>query len=124
MRRHYIRAGEKTKLKVNLPVYDGVVIDMFEPEYFEFVTLRIKRFLLDDMLEQFGMYVSVREDTENAESIIVRIKVGISSGFYRWAMRYAENMEILEPYNIRENFKEKLKKISEIYKKIVQLYSF
>ena len=120
----YIRAGEKTKLKVNLPVYDGVVIDMFEPEYFEFVTLRIKRFLLDDMLEQFGMYVSVREDTENAESIIVRIKVGISSGFYRWAMRYAENMEILEPYNIRENFKEKLKKISEIYKKIVQLYSF
>ena len=84
----------------------------------------ITRFLLDDMLEQFGMYVSVREDTENAESIIVRIKVGISSGFYRWAMRYAENMEILEPYNIRENFKEKLKKISEIYKKIVQLYSF
>ena len=34
---------------------EGLVTDMFEPEYFEYVTLRVKRYLLDDMLEHFGV---------------------------------------------------------------------
>jgi len=113
-RMRYITAGEKNKTKAILPKYDGVVLDMFEPEYFEYVTIRVKRFLLDDMLEQFGKYISVRED-ESTENVIIRVNVGISSGFYRWAMRYGENLEIVSPTEIREKFKEKLKKVSDIY---------
>lgn len=111
-----IKAADKTKFKAALPKYDGVVLDMFEPEYFEYVTIRVKRFLLDDMLEQFGKYISVRED-ESPENVIIRVNVGISSGFYRWAMRYGENLEIVSPIEIREKFKEKIKKVSDIYEK-------
>ena len=112
-----ITSGNKTKVKTTLPEYDGVIVDMFEPEYFEIVRLRVKRFLLDDMLEQFGKFASVRKDEEYSDSVIVRVKVGISSGFYRWAMRYGEDMEIISPNEIRDNFKNKLKKVSEIYEK-------
>ncbi|MCM1224032.1 MAG: WYL domain-containing protein [Lachnospiraceae bacterium] len=110
-----ITAGEKTKLKVEIPKPDGVVLDMFEPEYFEVVTFRVKRFLLDDMLENFGNYASARNDTENEDSVIVWAKIGISQSFYRWVMRYGSNIEIISPEAIRSKFCEEIKKVFEIY---------
>lgn len=112
-----ITAGDKTKVKINIPKPDGVVLDMFEPEYFEIVTFRVKRFLLDDMLEQFGSYASVRDDAENSDYVIVRAKIGISQSFYRWVMKYSSNMEIVSPKAIRDKFIEELAKVCRIYKK-------
>ncbi len=110
-----ISAGDKTKLRAELPKYDGVVVDMFEPERFELVTLRVKRFLLDDMLEQFGSYGSPRDDTDNPDSVILNVKMGISSGFYRWLMKYGEDVEVLSPVAVRETFAEKLKRVCGMY---------
>ncbi len=62
---------------------DGVVLDMFEPEYFEFVTLHVKRFLMDDMIEWLGSDVNIREDFDDEEFIFVNARIGISRGFYR-----------------------------------------
>ena len=110
-----ISAGDKTKLRAELPKYDGVVVDMFEPERFELVTLRVKRFLLDDMLEQFGSYGSPRDDMSNPDSVILNVKMGISSGFYRWLMKYGEDVEVLSPKAVRDTFAEKLKRVYLIY---------
>lgn len=112
-----IRAGEKTRKMPKLPKYDGVVLDMFEPEYFENVTLKVKRFLLDDMLEQFGNYARVREISGEPECVMVCAKIGISDSFYRWAMKYGKNIEIISPESIRNKFCEELGKIFEIYEK-------
>lgn len=112
-----ITAGDKTKVKVQISKPDGVVLDMFEPEYFEFVTFRVKRFLLDDMLENFGNYASVRNDDENPDCVIVRVKIGISQSFYRWVMKYGSNIEIVSPKSVRSKFCEEIKKVSEIYEK-------
>ena len=112
-----ITAGDKTKLKVDIPKPDGVVIDMFEPESFEYVIFRVKKFLLDDMLEHFGNYACVRNDDEYLDSVIVRVKIGISQSFYRWVMKYGSNMEIVSPEYIRNKFCEELDKVLEIYRK-------
>lgn len=112
-----IIGGEKVKTIPALPKYDGVVLDMFEPKYFEYVTLKVKRFLLDDMLEQFGKYVSVREIPDEPECVIIRAKIGISDSFYRWVMKYGGNIEIIAPEIIRLRFLEDLKKVFEIYEK-------
>lgn len=111
-----ISAGNKTKVKAELPKYDGVVVDMFEPETFELVTLRVKRFLLDDMLEQFGSYCSSRDDTEHSDCVILNVKIGISSGFYRWLMKYGDDVEVLSPKAVREVFSDKLCKVYSKYK--------
>lgn len=110
-----ISAGEKTRIKPIIPKYDGVVVDMFEPDSFELVTLRVKRFLLDDMLEQFGRYGSPRDDTDNPDSVILNVRMGISSGFYRWLMRYGEDIEVLSPKSVRDEFAEKLKRVCGLY---------
>lgn len=112
-----IIGGEKVKAVPALPKYDGVVLDMFEPEYFEYITLKVKRFLLDDMLEQFGKYASVRETPDEPECVIIRAKIGISDSFYRWVMKYGSNIEIVAPDSIRLKFLEELKKVFEIYGK-------
>lgn len=103
-----ITQGDKTKVKAVLPKYDGVVVDIFEPEKFELVTLRVKRFLLDDMLEQFEGYGSTRADFDNPDSVIVTVRMGISSGFYRWLMKYGGDIELLSPASLRAEFANKL----------------
>lgn len=112
-----ITGGEKTKLRPKLPKYDGIVLDMFEPDYFENIRLRVKRFLLNDMLEQFGDFASVRDDYDDDEYVIVNVRIGINDSFYRWVMKYGSNIEILAPQSVRESFLEKLNEVFEIYKK-------
>ena len=112
-----IIAGERIKKLPKLPKYNGVVLDMFEPERFENVTLKVKRFLLDDMLEQFGEYAGVREQSEDNEYIIICARIGISDSFYRWVMKYGSNIEILLPKDIRQCFIEKIREVFEKYQK-------
>lgn len=112
-----IRGGDKSRKNAAIPKMNGVVLDIFEPEYFEYVSLRVKRFLLDDMLEQFGNYASFRDDADDSESVIINVRIGISQSFYRWALKYGENIEILAPQKLRDEICEKLKIISEIYEK-------
>ena len=110
-----IDMGEKAGKAPELPVNKGAVLDIFEPEYFELVTLRVRRFLIDDMFEWFGNNASIRDDFNNNNYIIVNANVGISKGFYRWVMKYGKNMEIISPNDIRQNFLVVLKQIEQLY---------
>jgi predicted DNA-binding transcriptional regulator YafY len=112
-----IKAGEVAKCHPELPKYEGIVLDMFEPEYFESVKFRIKRFLLDDVIERFGKDISVQDDVENPEWVIFRVTIGINQSFYRWVMRHGSNIEIISPEKVRTAFREELKKIFDYYEK-------
>lgn len=116
-RMRHITAGEKAKCQVKLPKYEGIVVDMFEPEYFETVMLRVKHFLLDEMLERFGEQVSTRDDTENPDCVIVRVRIGINDSFFRWIMRYGSNIEVLSPKKVRADFQKALEQVYRIYEK-------
>lgn len=112
-----ITAGETVESDfLEKPVADGVVLDMFEPEYFEFVTLHVKRFLMDDMIEWLGSNVNIREDFEDEDSIFINARIGIGKGFYRWVMKYGSDIEIVSPLSVRDDFFEVLKKVAEVYK--------
>ncbi len=107
-----IVAGKKSRKKVpDDKKYDGFVVDMFAPDRFGYVTIRVKRYLLDEMLEQLGEYGSFSDDTDNADSVLVRTRVGINDRFYLWVLKYGESVEITEPDDIRKDFAKKLKKI-------------
>lgn len=110
-----IAAGEKTRVNAVLPKPEGVLLDMFEPERYEHITLRVKRFLLDDMLEQLGKNCPVNQDEAHPDCVVLCAKIGISQSFYRWVMRYGENIELLSPQSVRDAFAEKLKHICKFY---------
>ena len=111
-----IEAGKKSRKKIpDDKKYDGFVADMFAPDSFEYVTMRVKRYLLDEMLEQLGEYGNFSDDKDNPDSVIVRAKAGINDRFYLWVLKYGEDVEIIGPADIRKNFKKKLKNIARMY---------
>ena len=111
-----IEGGRKSRKKIpDDKKYDGFVVDMFAPEHFEYVTMRVKRYLLDEMLEQLGEYGFFSDDKDNSDSVIVRAKVGVNDRFYLWVLRYGEGVEILAPSDIRKDFVKNLRRISDMY---------
>lgn len=94
---------------------DGFVIDMFEPEYYENVTLRVKRVLLDDMMEHFGEYASVSRYSDDGNSVNISVRVGINQRFYLWVMKYGDGIELLSPPKVRSEFLAEVKKMLGAY---------
>ncbi|MCQ2416972.1 MAG: WYL domain-containing protein [Oscillospiraceae bacterium] len=109
-----IVGGEAFTKRIAIPKPEGVILDMFEPEYYESVRLRVKRFLLDDMLEQMGNFASVREDTE-PNWVQVAVRIGINGSFFRWVMRYGADVELLAPESLRSQFCEYLQETLQLY---------
>ena len=94
---------------------DGFVIDMFEPEYYENVTLRVKRVLLDDMMEHFGEYASVSRYSDDGNSVNISVRVGINQRFYLWVMKYGDGIELLSPPKVRSEFLSEVRKMLGAY---------
>jgi len=113
-RMRYITHAEPYRARVELPKPDGAVLDVFEPESIESVTLRVRRFLLDDMLEQLGKYASYTEN-DGEEWIQICARIGISKGFYRWIMKYGADVELLSPSSLRDSLAENFSEAMKLY---------
>ena len=113
-----ITAGERVDIMPKLSKAEGFSADIFVPEVYEDVQLRVKRVLLDDMIEQLGNYAHVREDETDPENyILVRAKMGISHGLYRWIMKYGAAMEVLAPETLRQEMAKRLHEAYQQYEK-------
>lgn len=113
-----ITGGTVTRKKVTLPKYDGFVADMFPPEYFETVTLKVKKFLRDEMIEQLGEFINLRDDFDDDEMCVVWFKAGINKQFFLWLMHYGDNVRLTAPEKEREMFVQELRKILGNYSDI------
>lgn len=109
-----ITPGEPFDRRPELPKPEGAVLDVFEPETTETVTLRVRRFLLDDMLEQLGKFASYTEK-DGSEWVQIRARIGISQGFCRWAMRYGADLEVIAPEHLRTDMKQRLREVLALY---------
>lgn len=115
-RMRYIEGGEVSRTRLpKEKKKEGFVTDMFEPEYFEYVKLRVKRFLLDDMLEHFGDYASISPYSQKDESVIMTVHVGVNRRFFLWAMSYGDGIELLSPERVREGYLSEVRKMLGAY---------
>ena len=87
---------------------------MFAPEYFTAVTLRVKKYLLDEMRESFGEYASILHD-EDVNYVRIRVRVGINRKFYLWLMGYGDGIELLSPERVRESYLKEVRKMLSAY---------
>ena len=78
------------------------------------VQLRCNNSVLDHVIEQFGTGISiVPRENEQFDTMVKTTRQGI----VYWSMQYMENVEILSPENIRNEFIEKLQKTLKKYNK-------
>ena len=87
---------------------------MFAPERFTSVTLRVKKYLLDEMREYFGEYASIRSDKDN-NYVLVNVQVGINRKFYLWLMQYGDGIELVSPAQERAEFLQEVRKMLGAY---------
>ena len=99
---------------------EGFVTDMFDPEYFEYVTLKVKRYLLDDMLEHFGDYASISPYSKTDESVTITVHVGVNQRFFLWVMSYGDGIELLSPMKTRSQYLAEVRKMLGAYPEFAQ----
>ena len=97
---------------INLPKHMAEHIYMFSGES-ERVTMRIEKFLVNDVIDWFGKDVSFYDETEDevTASVVVNLKA-----MRYWAKQYANHVEVLKPQKLREQIKEDLVKAEGKYK--------
>ena len=114
-----IVGGNTTQLR--LPPdekYEGFVTDMFAPEYFTSVTLRVRKYLLDEMRENFGYFASIMSD-EDSDFVRFHVRVGINQKFYLWLMQFSSGVELAAPAKERAEYLDEVRKMLGAYPEIV-----
>lgn len=86
-------------------------IYMFSDES-DTVTFRVKKYILDDVMDWFGKDLTFFDETEDEVSVRVRVNL---AAMRCWAMQYALHAKILSPKLLAEQVKEDLKKAIENY---------
>lgn len=68
--------------------------------------------MMSELVDWFGNDISILKKEEN--SITVKFMCNEQAAHF-WALQYAENIEVLEPQNLREKLLEDAKRMVEIY---------
>ncbi len=110
-----VTAGNICRGRRALPRPECALVDIFDIKESVRLKLRVKRRLLDEMLETFGKYADSQDDPDHPDSVIIRATVGISSNFNSWVLRYGDMIEILAPQHIRDDFIQTLNRLCGMY---------
>ena len=76
------------------------------------VKFRVKKCIMGELVDWFGLNFTVRSETEDEAVIQVHSS---EQAMIFWAMQYGEFVEVLEPENIRERIKENIRAMAEKY---------
>lgn len=87
-------------------------IYMFSDES-DTVTFRVKKYILDDVMDWFGKDLTFFDETE--DEVSVRVQVNLAA-MRCWAMQYALHARVLSPESLVEEVRNDIKKAEENYK--------
>lgn len=96
----------------NLPKHMAEHIYMFAGTS-QTVTFRIKKYILNDVMDWFGSEVTFFDETE--EEVSVRVSVNLAA-MRRWALQYALHSKILSPQSLVDDVKSDIEKAMELYR--------
>lgn len=114
-RMRHITRGEPVAKKPSFPEADGAVLDIFEPDAYETVHCRVRWELVDDVLDRCGKYAYVIEEESDEAWAAMCMRVGISTGFYRWIAGYGDMIRIVSPTWVRDKYTQSLHNILDLY---------
>jgi len=97
---------------IDLPRHMAEHIYMFSGES-ETVTFRLKKYILNDVLDWFGGDITFTD--ENEDEVTAKVKVNLAA-MRRWALQYALHARVLTPHHLAEQMKEDINNAMENYK--------
>lgn len=92
----------------DLSAYSKSVFRMYGTNEISQVTLLCENFIVDAVIDNFGLDVSIEPVDEN--HFLAHVDVYASPTFYRWIFGWNGGIKIIEPYEIKECFNDMLKK--------------
>jgi predicted DNA-binding transcriptional regulator YafY len=102
-----VKKQKELSENINLPKHMAEHIYMFSGES-ERVTMKIEKFLVNDVIDWFGKEVRFYDETE--DEVTASVVVNLQAMRY-WAMQYANHVEVLKPQKLRKQIKEDLVKV-------------
>lgn len=103
---------DTTEGELNLPKHMAEHVYMFAGESIA-AKFKAKNYIVDQLIDWFGTDIKFISQTD--EECIATVNVN-KQAFFCWAMQYGLHIEVLEPYDIREQIKNAAKYMWEKYK--------
>lgn len=111
-RRKILKEYENGK-EFNVADYINKTFNMFTGEK-KIVKIRFENHLINPVIDKFGTDVFLRKDGD--ENFLVCTEILISKGFISWLLQFGSSAELIEPVEVRDMIKEKVKELKNIYK--------
>ena len=96
---------------VDLPKHMAEHLYMFAGKS-ETVTFRMKKYLVNDVIDWFGTDVTFSD--ENEDDVTARVRVNLQA-MRRWAVQYGPHVRVLSPAGLAEEVKSDLTLAAENY---------
>ena len=96
---------------VDLPKHMAEHLYMYEGPS-ETVIFRMKKYLLDDVIDWFGTDLSFFDEDE--ETVTARVRVNLQA-MRRWAVQYSPHVRVLFPENLVETVKQDIRSAAKAY---------
>lgn len=106
------REGTEIFEKCDIAAYSQSVFGMFGGER-EAVTLRVANRLAGVILDRFGTDALLSPSGDGF--FLVHVRVAVSPTFFGWVFGFGEEMQIVSPASVREDFYARIKRTSALY---------
>lgn len=108
------RDGEQAFLDFDIDKYKNRVFGMYDGETRD-VKMRCHKSLANLIIDRFGRKEIIMYPVDD-EHFEVCVKVAVSPVFISWAMGLGDKLVVLSPQSVREEIREMVNKLTEVYK--------
>lgn len=108
------RLGKDKFKKFDIASYTKSTFSMFAGKETA-VKLSVHNDLIGVIADRFGKNIFITNDENNKDYFIAKVTVNLSEQFYGWLFALGDKVKIIAPDEAAENFKELVKKVSNLY---------
>lgn len=108
------REGEEDYLKLNVESYTQRITNMYDKRDSERITIRCSNALLNPVIDRFGIDEAVYRKLDD-HTFTASVIVDISEQFFGWILGFGDNMQIVSPPNVIDEFKEYIDTVRKLY---------
>ncbi len=101
--------------KIDMKDYSLKNFDMFATDRQEKLELKVKKPLINSIVETLGSQASIHRCLQDQDCFIVSATLGVNKGLIRWILKQGSDLEVLYPESLRKLVREELQRTINLY---------